>query len=143
MVLGILAALAGIFKITYTSIIINAPLFMNKTVLNLFVIIFMFFLLLLILCTIFLYVRIYLQGLTPLDTLRQWFKTYSRQLDQETKQECLETEQLIKRALSGDGEEMNIIIFILQCVDKQCIAYYIRFCMLLMAHETFTKLLIN
>ncbi len=43
MVLGILAALAGIFKITYTSIIINAPPFMNKTVLNLFVIIFMFF----------------------------------------------------------------------------------------------------
>ncbi|XP_043119812.1 tonsoku-like protein isoform X2 [Puntigrus tetrazona] len=42
------------------------------------------------------------KGLTPLDTLRQWFKTYSRQLDQETKQECLETEKLIKRALSGD-----------------------------------------
>uniref|UniRef100_A0A8C1SAW2 Tonsoku-like protein n=1 Tax=Cyprinus carpio TaxID=7962 RepID=A0A8C1SAW2_CYPCA len=42
------------------------------------------------------------KGHTPLDTLRQWFKTYSRQLDQETKQECLETEKLIKRALSGD-----------------------------------------
>ncbi|KAK2879094.1 hypothetical protein Q8A67_019885 [Cirrhinus molitorella] len=42
------------------------------------------------------------KGLTPLDTLRQWFKTYSRQLDQETKQECLETEKLLKRALSGD-----------------------------------------
>ncbi|XP_016133643.1 tonsoku-like protein [Sinocyclocheilus grahami] len=42
------------------------------------------------------------KGNTALDTLRQWFKTYSRQLDQETKQECLETEKLIKRALSGD-----------------------------------------
>ncbi len=123
--------MAGIFKITYTSIIINTPPFMNKTVLNLFILLFI------------LYVHIYLQGLTPLDTLRQWFKTYSRQLDQETKQECLETEKLIKRALSGDGEEMNIIIFILQYVDKQCISYYISFCMLMMAHETFTKLLIN
>ncbi|ROJ78833.1 Tonsoku-like protein [Anabarilius grahami] len=42
------------------------------------------------------------KGNTPLDTLRQWFKTYSRQLDQETKQDCLETEKLLKRALSGD-----------------------------------------
>uniref|UniRef100_A0A673MI92 Tonsoku-like protein n=1 Tax=Sinocyclocheilus rhinocerous TaxID=307959 RepID=A0A673MI92_9TELE len=42
------------------------------------------------------------KGHTALDTLRQWFKTYSRQLDQETKQECLETEKLIKRAVSGD-----------------------------------------
>lgn len=42
------------------------------------------------------------KGHTPLDTLRQWFKTYSGQLDPETKQECLETEKLIKRALSGD-----------------------------------------
>ncbi|XP_073683373.1 tonsoku-like protein [Garra rufa] len=42
------------------------------------------------------------KGLTPLDTLRQWFKTYSRQLDPETKQECLETEKLLKRAISGD-----------------------------------------
>uniref|UniRef100_A0A671PEL3 Tonsoku-like protein n=1 Tax=Sinocyclocheilus anshuiensis TaxID=1608454 RepID=A0A671PEL3_9TELE len=48
------------------------------------------------------------KGHTALDTLRQWFKTYSRQLDQETKQECLETEKLIKRAVSGDGEEINI-----------------------------------
>ncbi|XP_065109970.1 tonsoku-like protein [Paramisgurnus dabryanus] len=42
------------------------------------------------------------KGHTPLDTLRQWYNTYSRQLDQETKQECLETEKLLKRALSGD-----------------------------------------
>uniref|UniRef100_A0A673MFC8 Tonsoku-like protein n=1 Tax=Sinocyclocheilus rhinocerous TaxID=307959 RepID=A0A673MFC8_9TELE len=48
------------------------------------------------------------KGHTALDTLRQWFKTYSRQLDQETKQECLETEKLIKRAVSGDSEEINI-----------------------------------
>ncbi len=107
MVLCIWADLAGIYKITYTSIIITP--FMNKTLLNLFFIfIIIVFIFLLILCTIFLYVHISLQGLTPLDTLRQWFKTYSRQLDQETKQECLETEKLIKRALSGDGEEMNI-----------------------------------
>ncbi|KAI7804959.1 tonsoku-like protein, partial [Triplophysa rosa] len=42
------------------------------------------------------------KGHTPLDTLRQWFKTYSRELDHETKQECLETEKLLKKALSGD-----------------------------------------
>lgn len=48
-----------------------------------------------------------LQGHTPLDTLRQWFKTYSRELDHETKQECLETEKLLKKALSGDGEKFT------------------------------------
>lgn len=42
------------------------------------------------------------KGHTPLDTVRQWFKTYSRELDLETKQECLETEKLLKKALSGD-----------------------------------------
>ncbi|TRY91787.1 hypothetical protein DNTS_021911 [Danionella cerebrum] len=42
------------------------------------------------------------KGRTPLDSLREWFKTYSRELDSETKQNCLETEKLIKRVLSGD-----------------------------------------
>uniref|UniRef100_A0A672S802 Tonsoku-like protein n=1 Tax=Sinocyclocheilus grahami TaxID=75366 RepID=A0A672S802_SINGR len=69
------------------------------------------------------------KGLTPLDTLRQWFKTYSRQLDQETKQECLETEKLIKRALSGDGEEINITdlfcnMFFKRLTDNELLIMY-------------------
>ncbi|XP_051503112.1 tonsoku-like protein [Myxocyprinus asiaticus] len=48
------------------------------------------------------------KGHTPLDTLRQWFKNYSRELDQETKQECLETEKLIKRALSCDVSIVSV-----------------------------------
>lgn len=46
------------------------------------------------------------QGDKPLDTLRQWLKTYGRELDQETRQDCAETEKLLKRALVGAGEEM-------------------------------------
>ncbi|MCI4382630.1 hypothetical protein PGIGA_G00017020 [Pangasianodon gigas] len=41
------------------------------------------------------------KGDKPLDTLRQWLKTYGRELDQETRQDCSETEKLLKRALSG------------------------------------------
>ncbi|XP_051578042.1 tonsoku-like protein isoform X1 [Myxocyprinus asiaticus] len=48
------------------------------------------------------------KGHTPLDTLQQWFKNYSRELDQETKQECLETEKLLKRALSGDVSFVSV-----------------------------------
>ncbi|MCJ8736838.1 hypothetical protein PDJAM_G00016890 [Pangasius djambal] len=41
------------------------------------------------------------KGDKPLDTLRQWLKTYGRELDQEARQDCSETEKLLKRALSG------------------------------------------
>lgn len=46
------------------------------------------------------------QGDKPLDTLRQWLKTYGRELDQEARQDCSETEKLLKRALAGAGEEL-------------------------------------
>ncbi|KAK3538198.1 hypothetical protein QTP70_033122 [Hemibagrus guttatus] len=41
------------------------------------------------------------KGDKPLDTLRQWLKTYGRELDQETRQDCSEIEKLLKRALTG------------------------------------------
>ncbi|KAF3845373.1 hypothetical protein F7725_008536 [Dissostichus mawsoni] len=39
-----------------------------------------------------------------MDTLRHWQRTYSRELDQDTKQECMATERLLRKALSGGGE---------------------------------------
>ncbi|XP_078145625.1 tonsoku-like protein [Centroberyx gerrardi] len=41
------------------------------------------------------------RGETPVDTLRQWQGTYSRELDQETRQECAATERLLRKALAG------------------------------------------
>ncbi|XP_062863876.1 tonsoku-like protein isoform X2 [Trichomycterus rosablanca] len=41
------------------------------------------------------------KGDKPLDSLRQWLKTYGRELDQETRQACAETEKLLKKALAG------------------------------------------
>ncbi|KAI4889200.1 hypothetical protein NFI96_012968 [Prochilodus magdalenae] len=41
------------------------------------------------------------KGETPLDSLRQWRKTYGRELDQETERECVETEKFLKRTKSG------------------------------------------
>ncbi|XP_053366444.1 tonsoku-like protein [Clarias gariepinus] len=41
------------------------------------------------------------KGDKPLDTLRQWLKTYGRELDQEARQECSETEKILKRVLAG------------------------------------------
>ncbi|TSO25206.1 Tonsoku-like protein [Bagarius yarrelli] len=41
------------------------------------------------------------KGDKPLDTLRQWIKTYGHELDQETRQDCSETEKLLKKALAG------------------------------------------
>lgn len=41
------------------------------------------------------------KGETASDTLRRWQKTYSRELDQETRLECRETERLLRRAASG------------------------------------------
>ncbi|XP_074547775.1 tonsoku-like protein [Halichoeres trimaculatus] len=41
------------------------------------------------------------KGESALDTLRQWQRTYSGDLDQETKQECVTTERLLRKALSG------------------------------------------
>ena len=44
------------------------------------------------------------QGDSPMDTLRHWQRTDSRALDQDTKQECMATERLLRKALSGGGE---------------------------------------
>ncbi|XP_068608368.1 tonsoku-like protein [Brachionichthys hirsutus] len=41
------------------------------------------------------------KGDAALDTLRHWQRTYSRELDQETKQESLATERLLRKALAG------------------------------------------
>ncbi|KAK2825983.1 hypothetical protein Q5P01_020197 [Channa striata] len=41
------------------------------------------------------------KGDTAMDTLRQWQRTYSRELDQDTRQECVTTERLIRKALAG------------------------------------------
>ncbi|KAM9341128.1 tonsoku-like protein [Symphorus nematophorus] len=41
------------------------------------------------------------KGDAAMDTLRQWQRTYSRELDQETKQECVATERLLRKALAG------------------------------------------
>ncbi|KAM9708437.1 tonsoku-like protein isoform 1-T1 [Menidia menidia] len=41
------------------------------------------------------------KGETPLDTLRQWQRTYSRELDEETRRECALTEKLFRKALAG------------------------------------------
>ncbi|XP_030574434.1 tonsoku-like protein [Archocentrus centrarchus] len=41
------------------------------------------------------------KGETALDTLRQWQRTYSRELDHETRQKCIATERLLRKALAG------------------------------------------
>ncbi|XP_062379263.1 tonsoku-like protein [Sardina pilchardus] len=41
------------------------------------------------------------KGDTALDSLRQWFKTYSRELDSDARQECAATEKLLRRAKAG------------------------------------------
>ncbi|XP_045919625.1 tonsoku-like protein [Micropterus dolomieu] len=41
------------------------------------------------------------KGDNAMDTLRHWHKMYSRELDQDTKQECIATERLLRKALAG------------------------------------------
>ncbi|XP_070834859.1 tonsoku-like protein [Chaetodon trifascialis] len=41
------------------------------------------------------------KGDTAMDALHQWQKTYSKELDQETKQECIATERLLRKAFAG------------------------------------------
>ncbi|KAM6912146.1 tonsoku-like protein [Xenentodon cancila] len=41
------------------------------------------------------------KGETAMDTLRQWTRTYSRELDEETRRECVTTEKLLRKALEG------------------------------------------
>ncbi|XP_077477194.1 tonsoku-like protein isoform X1 [Stigmatopora argus] len=41
------------------------------------------------------------KGETPMDTLRHWRKTYKKELDDEARQDCAATEQLLKNGLSG------------------------------------------
>ncbi|KAE8289982.1 Tonsoku-like protein NF-kappa-B inhibitor-like protein 2 [Larimichthys crocea] len=46
------------------------------------------------------------KGDTAMDTLRHWQKTYSRELDQETKQECAATERLLRKAVAGEDSQL-------------------------------------
>ncbi|XP_056283298.1 tonsoku-like protein [Pseudoliparis swirei] len=41
------------------------------------------------------------KGDTAMDTLRQWQRTYSRELDSDAKQQCVATERLLRKALAG------------------------------------------
>ncbi|XP_022052830.1 tonsoku-like protein [Acanthochromis polyacanthus] len=41
------------------------------------------------------------KGETALDTLRQWQRMYSRELDQDTRQECIITERLLRKSFAG------------------------------------------
>ncbi|XP_074516688.1 tonsoku-like protein [Sebastes fasciatus] len=41
------------------------------------------------------------KGNNAMDSLRHWQRTYSRELDQDTKQECVATERLLRKALAG------------------------------------------
>uniref|UniRef100_A0A3B3YPU3 NF-kappa-B inhibitor-like protein 2 n=1 Tax=Poecilia mexicana TaxID=48701 RepID=A0A3B3YPU3_9TELE len=43
----------------------------------------------------------FLQGETPMDTLRHWQRTYRKELDEEARQECLCTEKLLRKAAAG------------------------------------------
>lgn len=49
-------------------------------------------------------VAILCQGDTAIDTLRWWQREYSRELDQETRQESVAMEKLLRKALVGEGE---------------------------------------
>ncbi len=53
---------------------------------------------------LFQFVTIFSQGDNAIDTLHQWQKTYSRELDQDAKQECIATERLLRKARAGGGE---------------------------------------
>ncbi|RXN01047.1 Tonsoku-like protein, partial [Acipenser ruthenus] len=48
-----------------------------------------------------------LQGETPHDSLREWLRMYGKHLDQETRQECRETENLLKTAASGRADDLD------------------------------------
>lgn len=60
-----------------------------------------------------------------MDTLRQWQRMYSRELDDQTNQECAATEKIIRKALAGGGEAccccclfflfFYLLIFLLSC----------------------------
>ncbi|XP_030212430.1 tonsoku-like protein isoform X1 [Gadus morhua] len=43
------------------------------------------------------------KGQTPMDTLRHWQRTYSRELDRDARQDCAATEELLRKALAGGG----------------------------------------
>lgn len=45
-----------------------------------------------------------LQGLNPLDTLKDWVSLYGRDLDQETWMNCRAMERLLRDAMAGRGE---------------------------------------
>lgn len=41
--------------------------------------------------------------MTPLGTLEEWVSTYSKELDQETRQRCRAAERLLKETAAGRG----------------------------------------
>lgn len=51
------------------------------------------------------------QGETAMDTLRQWTRTYRKELDEETKQECVAIEKLLRKALAGGGGEALTLLY--------------------------------
>ncbi|XP_014884908.1 tonsoku-like protein [Poecilia latipinna] len=52
-------------------------------------------------CSTWLNLFPFLQGETPMDTLRHWQRTYRKELDEEARQECLCTEKLLRKAAAG------------------------------------------
>ncbi|MEQ2188558.1 hypothetical protein GOODEAATRI_016316, partial [Goodea atripinnis] len=48
-------------------------------------------------------------GETPMDTLHHWQRTYRRELDEETRQECLCTERLLKKAAAGGAKPFDAL----------------------------------
>uniref|UniRef100_A0A3B4BRN7 NF-kappa-B inhibitor-like protein 2 n=1 Tax=Pygocentrus nattereri TaxID=42514 RepID=A0A3B4BRN7_PYGNA len=61
------------------------------------------------------------KGETPLDSLRQWRKTYGRELDQETVRECIETEKFLKRAqIGGAPVSPRPVLQDSQLFDAEC-----------------------
>lgn len=60
------------------------------------------------------YRRLHPQGYTALDTLHQWQRTYSRELDQEARQDCVATERLLRKALAGGGEDLGGVVMAVQ-----------------------------
>ncbi|XP_076834924.1 tonsoku-like protein [Brachyhypopomus gauderio] len=63
------------------------------------------------------------KGDKPLDSLRQWLKTYRQELDQETMQECVETEKLLLRTLARGVPAVPVTPQLLQdspLFDAEC-----------------------
>jgi len=61
-----------------------------------------------------------------MDTLRQWQRTYSRELDEETTKECAATEKLLRKALAGGGKALTLLYHVslgLTCAFKSLLFF--------------------